>query len=269
MSFRVAICTACWFQKHPERVPVQAQLEERQVETCSWCDMPTLAGIFLRADPGAKIQPVRRDLPASAAYRRYCELVFKLLAEREETPDGELSQEREAEHTAELTEHWNAMSEAEQSIAMRSALGALEQLPYSTPFLPLGSNVELSVTNVGGAVRALQSVEVEVGTPVELVDQVANDKHPPVALDERIYIAHDGMPFADYTCNRCEGRRVGVGEYTAICGVCIADRFSDEEQPDELSIVVPRDGATNYLMPREVRSVDNPGAPTSTEGGES
>ncbi len=63
------------------------------------------------------------------------------------------------------------------------------------------------------------------------------------------------MRFAGYTCNRCDGRRVGIGEYTAMCSLCMCDRFEDEQEPEHLRVRVAT--TTDAL-----RNVDNPGLPS-------
>lgn len=45
------MCVACWNERHPDRDPVCAGgLAERSL-TCCFCQEPTIAGIFVRADP--------------------------------------------------------------------------------------------------------------------------------------------------------------------------------------------------------------------------
>ncbi len=97
------------------------------------------------------------------------------------------------------------------------------------------------------------------------LEALACDFATPASPPQAIYFEHGGdMPFGDFTCNRCGGRRVGIGDYTAICTTCIAVRFEDEEQPASLSVVAPtknRHGHPCFLLPRITREIDNPASP--------
>ena len=67
-----------------------------------------------------------------------------------------------------------------------------------------------------------------------------------------------------YTCNFCGGMRVGVGQYTALCTLCLPDRLEDEEEPDELDVVIATgpnaSGVPSFAFPRVVQSVARPTA---------
>lgn len=43
------ICERCWFAMNPQNDPKQTKNTTR--ETCSYCSQPTVAGIYVLADP--------------------------------------------------------------------------------------------------------------------------------------------------------------------------------------------------------------------------
>lgn len=46
-----AICGACWNRVNPDRQVKGSDFRGGDDEKCCWCAAPTVAGIYLRADP--------------------------------------------------------------------------------------------------------------------------------------------------------------------------------------------------------------------------
>jgi len=49
--FTHPICRTCWDQRQPGREPVALIGDYRHEEACCYCDVKTLAGIYVRDDP--------------------------------------------------------------------------------------------------------------------------------------------------------------------------------------------------------------------------